>query len=61
MLRIARQRAALPVARTARHLDAHDAGPLTMARYTEPFAMLWIQRAVVQRRGTGFAFALLER
>lgn len=38
-----------------------DAGPLAMARYLEPFAMLWIKLALVQGLGRRFAFRLLER
>jgi len=38
-----------------------DAGPLSMARYTEPFAMLWIKLALVQGLGRRFAFRLLQR
>ena len=38
-----------------------DAGPLAMARYTEPFAMLWIKLALVQGLGRRFAFWLLQR
>jgi hypothetical protein len=38
-----------------------DAGPLAMARYTEPFAMLWIKLALVQGLGRRFAFRLLQR
>ena len=38
-----------------------DAGPLAMARYTEPLAMLWIKLALVQGLGRRFAFRLLQR
>ena len=38
-----------------------DAGPLSMARYLEPFAMLWIKLALVQGLGRRFAFRLLQR
>jgi NADPH-dependent F420 reductase len=38
-----------------------DAGPLAMARCTEPFAMLWIKLALVQGLGRRFAFRLLRR
>ena len=37
-----------------------DAGPLAMARYLEPFAMLWIKLALVQGLGRRFAFRLLQ-
>ncbi len=38
-----------------------DAGPLAMARYLEPFAMLWIKLALIQGLGRRFAFRLLQR
>lgn len=38
-----------------------DAGPLSMARYLEPFAMLWINLALVQGLGRSFAFRLMRR
>jgi predicted dinucleotide-binding enzyme len=38
-----------------------DAGPLSMARYLEPFAMLWTKLALVQGLGRRFAFGLLQR
>lgn len=38
-----------------------DAGPLSMARYLEPFAMLWIKLALVQGLGRSFAFRLMRR
>lgn len=41
--------------------EAVDAGPLTMARYLEPYAMLWIKLALVQDQGRDFAFALVRR
>lgn len=41
--------------------DPIDAGPLAMARYTEPFAMLWIKLALAQGLGRRFAFRLLQR
>jgi 8-hydroxy-5-deazaflavin:NADPH oxidoreductase len=36
-----------------------DAGPLSMARYLEPVAMLWIELALVQGLGRRFALRLL--
>lgn len=36
-------------------------GGLKMARYLEPMAMLWIQMGRVQGRGSGFAWAMLQR
>lgn len=38
-----------------------DAGPLSMARYLEPFAMLWIKLALVHGLGRSFAFRLMRR
>ncbi len=38
-----------------------DAGPLSMARYLEPLAMLWIKLALVQGLGRRFAFRLVQR
>jgi len=36
-------------------------GGLTMARYLEPLAMIWIQMGRVQGRGAGFTWAMLRR
>lgn len=41
--------------------DPHDAGPLTQARYLEPFAMLWITLALNQGYGREFGFKLMRR
>ncbi len=41
--------------------DAVDMGPLSAARYIEPFAMTWIHLAFKQGMGRRFAFALLRR
>lgn len=41
--------------------DVVDAGPLASARYTEPFAMLWITLAVRSGMGRDFAFRLVRR
>ena len=38
-----------------------DAGPLTMSRYLEPMALVWIKLAITQGKGTNFGFALLQR
>ncbi len=38
-----------------------DAGGLTMARFLEPLAMLWINLANVQRLGRNIAFKLVRR
>lgn len=41
--------------------DAVDLGPLTAARYLEPFAMTWIHLAIKQGYGRRFAFGVLRR
>lgn len=41
--------------------DAVDLGPLSAARYVEPFAMTWIHMAFKQGLGRKFAFSLLRR
>ena len=41
--------------------DAIDAGPLTVSRYLEPMAMVWIKLAMAQKMGLDFGFALLRR
>lgn len=41
--------------------DAVDMGPLSAARYLEPFAMTWIHLALKQGYGRQFAFGLLRR
>jgi predicted dinucleotide-binding enzyme len=41
--------------------DAVDAGPLSMARTLEPFALLWISLALKEGLGREFAFQLLRR
>jgi hypothetical protein len=38
-----------------------DAGDLKVARLLEPTGMLWIHLALVQKLGTGFSWAMLER
>jgi sugar phosphate isomerase/epimerase len=47
----------------AAHLRAkgNRAGPLFVARYLEPLAMLWIHLAHVERLGPNIAFKLLKR
>lgn len=40
--------------------DAVDAGGLSIARLIEPYAMLWIHLALVQKLGRDVAFALLR-
>jgi predicted dinucleotide-binding enzyme len=41
--------------------DPVDAGPLSMSRYLEPMAMVWIKLAITQKMGRDFGFALLRR
>ena len=41
--------------------DAVDMGPLTAARYLEPFAMTWIHLAIKLGMGRKFAFGILRR
>jgi predicted dinucleotide-binding enzyme len=41
--------------------DAVDLGPLRAARYTEPFAMMWIHMAYACGHGRHFAFARMQR
>ena len=41
--------------------DACDAGPLRMARYLEPLAMVWIDMSRNQGRGTDFALRVMQR
>lgn len=41
--------------------DAVDFGPLSAARYLEPFAMAWIHLAFRQGYGRRFAFSMLRR
>ena len=41
--------------------DPRDAGPLTQARYLEPFAMLWITLALKQGYGRELGFKLMRR
>ncbi len=38
--------------------EAIDAGPLSNARLLEPFALLWIDQAMVRGAGRDFAFAI---
>ena len=39
-----------------------DAGPLRIARLLEPYGMLWIDQALINRgRGQSFAFAVINR
>jgi predicted dinucleotide-binding enzyme len=41
--------------------EAVDAGPLKQARLLEPFALVWIDLALVRGMGRGFGFGLLRR
>lgn len=41
--------------------DAYDAGPLSVARYLEPFAMLYIKLAIKEGWGGNCAFKVLRR
>jgi hypothetical protein len=41
--------------------EAVDVGPLTMSRFLEPMAVVWIRLAYMQGKGTNFGFALLQR
>jgi len=41
--------------------DAVDLGPLSAARYLEPFGMTWIHMAIKLGHGRRFGFALLRR
>jgi 8-hydroxy-5-deazaflavin:NADPH oxidoreductase len=41
--------------------DGIDAGPLSAARYLEPFAMTWIHLAQRQALGRKFAFSVIRR
>src|SRR5262245_15822209 len=41
--------------------EPYDVGTLTEARLLEPFALVWIHLAVLQKMGTGFAFRLMRR
>jgi predicted dinucleotide-binding enzyme len=41
--------------------DPVDTGPLTMCRYLEPLAMLWINLAYAEGLGPDIGFALLRR
>jgi len=41
--------------------DPVDAGPLVVARYLEPFAMLYIQLAIKEGWGSHCAFRIMKR
>jgi len=40
--------------------EADDCGPLKMARYLEPLAWLWINRAMIQGKGRHFALVMMD-
>jgi predicted dinucleotide-binding enzyme len=46
---------------TALGFEPLDAGDLTKARLLEPFAMLWINQALIQGKGRDWAFAAVGR
>ncbi len=46
---------------TALGFEAIDAGPLTIARYLEPLAMLYIQLAIQEGWGSNYAFKIMKR
>ncbi len=50
-------RAAIVALATRMGFDAVDAGPLSAARYLEPFAMAWIHLAYAQGQGRNWAFS----
>lgn len=39
--------------------DPHDAGDITKSRLLEPFAMVWINQALVRGKGRNWAFACI--
>ena len=41
--------------------EALDAGDLTKARLLEPYAMVWINQALVRGKGRNWAFAAVNR
>ena len=41
--------------------EAMDAGDLTKARLLEPYAMVWINQALVRGKGRSWAFAAVDR
>ena len=51
----------LKMAKRGLDFEPIDCGPLSMARYLEPLAMLWIKLAYSQGFGTDIAFRLLKR
>lgn len=57
----ARARARVIALATLIGFDAVDCGPLSAARYIEPFAMTWIHMAIKQGLGRNFAFGLLRK
>lgn len=45
---------------TALGFDALDAGDITKARLLEPFAMVWINQAIMRGKGRNWAFAAIS-
>jgi 8-hydroxy-5-deazaflavin:NADPH oxidoreductase len=41
--------------------EALDAGPLRAARLLEPFAMVWINQAIMRGEGRDWAFGVVRR
>jgi predicted dinucleotide-binding enzyme len=41
--------------------EALDAGDLTKARLLEPYAMVWINQALLRGKGRDWAFAAVKR
>ncbi len=41
--------------------DVHDAGALRQARILEPFALVWINQAMLRGKGRDWAFAAVDR
>ncbi|SFP44789.1 hypothetical protein SAMN03159463_04223 [Mesorhizobium sp. NFR06] len=41
--------------------EALDAGPLRMARLLEPYAMVWINQAIIRGEGRDWSFAIARR
>ena len=54
-------KATVSVLLTALGFEPLDAGDLTKARLLEPFAMLWINQALIQGKGRDWAFAAVGR
>lgn len=57
----AEARAQVMALATRMGFEALDCGPLSSARWLEPFAMTWIDLAIRRGQGRNIAFALLRR